>query len=438
MRQYRVSGALGAIPGEKMKAVPHASPMLALGVAVSTWVSAAVGAYLAATLVWAAWRAYKVKDFTPRRIVSEWFGVIRSHMRFIGSLFARKAAPKLGPSRFLVGLPRSASQEVKDAARSLLGSNAEMVEGVDKSELDSMAAARGIVSIMLEPDITNSKLFLAISSELTSETRDRIRDIIISILGDLESVNAAEIFSRSVEIRARKDDFNQLKTLIDKRKQELASSPLYNSTSMYDVNGKSGEVVIATTDTIALSDPLFSQGIQDIKASMPEGSKVPLLYGDDLKTLDQAHAFAIAIGLNISDIQFINKYDNTGNRRNFEDLITEIRSALGNNVQAVNIGIRASVGEINGDIISGRLLEIKEETVNDVKTLLTMNSCQALYRILKLIPIGTAITEDMLPPGAIYDPTTKRILYMPPIVARDCGMEIDTYRRAVLLLSSAA
>jgi len=67
-----------------------------------------------------------------------------------------------------------------------------------------------------------------------------------------------------------------------------------------------------------------------------------------------------------------------------------------------------------------------------------MNSCQALYRILKLIPIGTAITEDMLPPGAIYDPTTKRILYMPPIVARDCGMEIDTYRRAVLLLSSAA
>ncbi|MFA4982501.1 MAG: hypothetical protein WC592_08570, partial [Candidatus Omnitrophota bacterium] len=77
--------------------------------------------------------------------------------------------------------------------------------------------------------------------------------------------------------------------------------------------------------------------------------------------------------------------------------------------------------------------------INGIKTIITLNSHQALYRILQSLVKGVTLDKNMkLPPGASYDPITRRITFMPPIVPIDYGTEMDTYRNAVLLLSTSA
>ncbi|MDD5423399.1 MAG: sigma factor-like helix-turn-helix DNA-binding protein, partial [Candidatus Omnitrophica bacterium] len=365
---------------------------------------------------------------------------------------AERVTIRLAPASFLVGIPASASPEVVEAVKASLGTRVTVVR-LNDDEINAFTESEpmpGEVSMLLGSDITadmvranlkrdaNELLLLQRSD---STTRQEIVDAIIAMLPDIMSMDAANIFASAQEMAKRLPDLaqrmNNLRTLVDRRGNELSNIRLYNDTSMYDIPSSKKEVTMSATERIALSDPFLAQNMEKSRAP---GAKAVIIYGDDFKDPDKIQAFARASGCDIDNIAFVNKYDRRGRAKSFEDLIAEISSITG--VRPDNIGIRAAEGEIQGSVETGKLLEVKEININGVPTLLTLNSCQTLYRILKLmdrLPEESMALDGIIgTPGAYYDRKTGRITYMPPIVPIDWGIEQETIRNAVLLLSTSA
>jgi hypothetical protein len=194
-------------------------------------------------------------------------------------------------------------------------------------------------------------------------------------------------------------------------------------------------VVVATTEKIAMNDPYT---FSNMELSSKSGIQNVFIYGDLLKTEEEARAYAIACGYRggIDDIKFVAK----GGRSRI-GLINAIEEAAGVRPDIHNIGMRAAEGELpiskEGEELSGVLLEIPEITINGYKLYAAINSYQALLGIMAQLKDGLTL-EGVVIPGVSYESVKRIFRYLPRVLPIDYGREIETYRRAMEYVRTAA
>jgi hypothetical protein len=280
-------------------------------------------------------------------------------------------------------------------------------------------------------------------SDIDENTRLEISELIKEMLPDIMNMDAAQIFA-FVQGMASSPDFTKnignLKDLVKRHTEKLSRSSLYNDTKMIEsVKAIDRKVGIVTTEKTALNNPLFAKGIEDAQDA---GATIAFVYGDDFKNEDQARAFALASGLDkerAAKIEFINKNKN-GKKLTMEELEQEIVGRLPD-IAPENIGITVAPREIDGRTAKMKVLQVHEISMNSRSVLLASNTERVLYRMLKLMGDKSpekSMSLDRIVQGLYYDASSKRYTYLPPIVAKDIGEEVETYRNAMLLLSSAA
>jgi hypothetical protein len=198
-----------------------------------------------------------------------------------------------------------------------------------------------------------------------------------------------------------------------------------------DIKTTGETVAHATTEEVAVQDMSFAR---DLERSNSLGVKNVFVYGEIFKTEEQARAFLIASGYNgsLNDIAYVNRHD-----RAFDDVVQEIKTKTG----AVNVGIRPAAGEFRDlNPETAKVLEVQSVTIKGKKVLLTMNTYEVLLKILK--SEGTSeeisLTMEGWLSGVIYDKERHVFKYLPKTVPINYGEEIETYKNAMLLLSSAA
>ena len=92
-------------------------------------------------------------------------------------------------------------------------------------------------------------------------------------------------------------------------------------------------------------------------------------------------------------------------------------------------GVKDNLLKENDRPENEKFLEIQEVEMNGVKVLVTINSCQILLNM---------VLGKELPPGVLRDEKMGIFKYLPPALPVDYGKEIETYRKAIEAIQSAA
>ncbi len=360
------------------------------------------------------------------------------------------------PTEYIIGVT---SKDMGIAVKEALGGIAEIAIVQSKAELDSIIDGKGVTGIFIDSGVTieeiRGKRFkrdvngirLAANYEiiftmgtLDEAARDKIAEAVNAILPGIEDMSAADIFTKVQEmigsdpdIRKRIDD---VAAMVARRKSaELA--PVYNDMPLVDKSAIEGKTyVMATTEKVAVND-IFNT--DNMKRAGDMGVVNCFVYGKIFSNEDDARKFLTASGYagSLDKIKFINYTK--------EDVIGTINKIPGL-TSAQNIGIRMAEREIDNLIAENgeKILEISHAKINGVDVVAAIDSYQTLLKMLTMTPqdysrMIDAIASGKLPPGIVgYDSIRRVFMYLPKALPIDYGREIEAYRNAIKLISSAA
>ena len=269
-------------------------------------------------------------------------------------------------------------------------------------------------------------------TNISPDLREEIAAAIKAILPKIQSMNAAEIFAAVHEaLISGHVSIEQLQALADKvsrRRSEIL--PVYNSMPMAESHKATDKnVAVASTVEVAMSDPAFAQNVRD---GLVVGSTSCIIYNERFEVA-KIQNFMKACGLTEGEMSTVKLVDSRGLTN--DALVQKIAGETG--VRTDNVFVRVAPGEIKGIPTIGKFMEIQKAVVNDRKVLLTMNTYQVALRILRQWDGTLSGLKDIIP-GAKYDDKRNIFIYLPPTLPIDYGKEIETYRSAMLLVSSAA
>lgn len=360
----------------------------------------------------------------------------------------------------LIGIPESSLAGIEAAIRNALAADDAVSEvKIDIVKVKDWAALQALIGkkepragIMLAESITagsinadkdgfkESILLAATTGSCSREDLIAILDIINSDIPALQTADIDKDLKEALLGAIRENGAQAramfVRGMVENRKTEITN--VYNSdiNASIDKASRRGErIVIATTEKIAMNDPYT---FSNIELSVKSGIQNAFIYGDILKTEEEARAYAIACGYRggINDIKFIAKAG-----RSHVELTSAIAEAAGVRNNANNIGIRAAEGELqiskDGEDVPCVLLEIPEITVNGYKLYAAMNSYQALLGIMTQLKDGMAL-EGVIIPGVSYGSVKGIFRYLPRVIPIDYGREIEAYRRAIEYVRTAA
>jgi hypothetical protein len=304
------------------------------------------------------------------------------------------------------------------------------VKSMDNAQFDRLT--RDLSEIKLTKDL--GMVFTA--TNIDRQTRDRVKELIIAVIGTIEHKSPAEIFGLAEEAMKGNpgtfyNNVAQLRGMLAARRAQLLNSGSYSTIAIDGALVSEKNVALATTERVALSEPTFAM---NVARTRDHGTVNCFIYGEIFNTEEKAKAFLTASGYegDFTDIVFVNKMSKTK-----DEMVAEIGSRTGI-TNPDNIGIRYVNKELgDSSSKSGRMLEVQAMTVSGRNVLVTVNTYEALLRILKQWDGTLAGLESVLP-GAKYDETGRVFIYLPKTLPIDYGQEIDTYRNAVILLSTAA
>jgi hypothetical protein len=319
---------------------------------------------------------------------------------------AARLAGKYSAPAIMIDIP------LEDLDISALKSYAEKIRS-EVADKKAAAAAGRLVSIYEGVRIMHS---------ISPALREKISRAIIDILKPLAAEKFEEALKRFVARGSITSDeakaLGGLSDMVASRRREMTG--VYNTAAMPTVSDTHEPVAIATTEKIALEDPMFGKNMDDAK-----NVTNVLIYGEELKTEEQARRFVRESGYDENKVKYVKKGD-------YNTVMGAIAVKTG--AKPANIGIRAAEGELDiaKDKMNGeKVLEVASVNVNGFEILGTMNSYQALVRLV--------LTGDVkLPEGVTDDKARGVFRYLPRAMPIDYGREITTYRDAMKLLSSAA
>lgn len=359
------------------------------------------------------------------------------------------------PTEFIIGVT---SKDMGIAVKDALGSIAEIVIVQSKAELDGIISGKDVTGIFIDSGVTiedvkgerfkqdvngirlaaNYEIIFTMGT-LDEAARDKIAEAVNAILPGIEDMSAADIFTKVQEmigsdpdIRKRIDD---VAAMVARRKSaELA--PVYNGMPLVDKSAIEGKTyVMATTEKVAIND-IFNA--DNMKRAEEMGVVNCFVYGKIFSNEDDARKFLIAGGYegSLDKIRFINYTK--------EDVIGTINKIPGL-TSAQNIGVRMAAGEIYLTAENGeKILEVSYARINGVDVVAAIDSYQTLLKMLTMTPqdysrMMDSIASGKLPPGIVgYDSIRRVFMYLPKALPIDYGREIEAYRNAVKLISSAA
>jgi tRNA(Arg) A34 adenosine deaminase TadA len=282
-------------------------------------------------------------------------------------------------------------------------------------------------------ELENYYAMIHTEPRLTPAIRERIRDLILSILPDVESAGIEQaidnLFARGVtpDIVGK---VREVRNLVEAQRETFNNA--YGPTAM-PANTTATSKVIAVTERTALETPSFIQSVKEAK----EGSatQTVFLYGDKFKTPEDAQRFLIEagllkIGLTLADVKLV-KIGSS-----YAETMEAIRKETGLDVaRTADIGIMAAKGEIRfqaGEKPGKEtFLEVQGVAVGRTVVLATMNAYQTLLKMV-------IASDGKLPPGVTKDNIRGILKYLPPTLPIDYGDEIIVYRNAMMLISTAA
>ncbi|MDD5496160.1 MAG: methyltransferase domain-containing protein [Candidatus Omnitrophica bacterium] len=193
-------------------------------------------------------------------------------------------------------------------------------------------------------------------------------------------------------------------------------------------------IVIATTEKIALCDPLAFTHMKEANEKRKDVTNC-LIYGDEFKTAEEAQAFVRESGYEGKMI-FVNKNDFAG----YNGLIENIASKA--NVNPGYVGIRTAQGEIQLPDKPEILMPVLEIPAVEMEgrepVYYAFNTYQHVLRIVTKLKDGVASLDDIVMPGISYDMVKKVFIYLIPVAAKRDLQEIELYRRAVRIVQAAA
>jgi hypothetical protein len=348
----------------------------------------------------------------------------------------------------LVGIPQelAVQPDIISAIKENLGRRAEIVTVYSEDDLTVLAKQKGLTAVFVDKSFTpgsvmtekfrNDVYSINLAKEynvivgmntISAETREEIREAIIALLGELAAVDfdrAVKEF-RGTTITAEKlQQIDNIRALVARRKAEIKN--VYNNAPLPAAADLKKHVGVATTEKVAMSDIYFGE---NVTIANNAGIKNALIYGDELKTEEEARRFVLAAGYTgrMEDISFINKNDLT-----YEQLVTEVAKQTG--IGQENVGIRSVSGELKlqGErVATGVLLEVESIVMNGEKVYVAINSYQALLRLL------TAEGEIEIP-GVSKDDVKGIFRYLPRTVPIDYEKEIKGYIEAIMVIRTAA
>jgi hypothetical protein len=364
---------------------------------------------------------------------------------------------------FVIGLPEDISDIQEIAIRQAIGNRAKIIKTkdagtfatllrdkglrikgvfVDSSALQNKITPEDIIAVMLA---TTYDCIISMS-DIDGRTRFAIAALIKELLPEIENMGGAEIFA-SVQEKLKTDpDFGRkidtLRDLVKKHTEALSASTLYNDRSIIRTSlpvTMNASVVI--TEENALNNPTFAKGIEDV---LNANSNVTFLYGRDMNE-EQSGRFIRELGLkpeHAGKINRLTKIRPDGTMKNLGEIEDEIGSNMPAGFSLDNSAIAIAPGELRemgGKTARMKVLELKEIDMNGRKVLLSMNTERVAYRIAlrdKSPEVSMSLDKEL--PGLFYDSKTKRYTYLPPVIPLNISEEAETFRHAMLLLSSAA
>jgi len=195
---------------------------------------------------------------------------------------------------------------------------------------------------------------------------------------------------------------------------------------------ESGGVVIP--EYAALRNPSFAEGVADI---IDAGGVVSFLYGSELKNDEQVCRFLAESGCRPEYREKIRLIKRTADMT-LESLEEQVAASLPSGIKIENVTVMVTPGGFAGNAKNMKVLQLQEVVIGSKKVLLALNAERVAYRVALMgkVPEGSIAIEGIQ--GLYYNANTKRFTYLPSIVPENIGEEVETYRTAILLLSSAA
>jgi len=235
------------------------------------------------------------------------------------------------------------------------------------------------------------------------------------------------------ELEASADTQRQaFATTFDRNQEELdkaiAQDPANRGINLTPIENITA--VSAVTDTMVIEDPSFRDSVARNNAN---NRKTCLIWGGILDSLEKAEAFVMANGCKLTDVVLIDGRNAEHQMLTLKELSGRIQEKVPG-VEEKYIGIRAAEeDDIRAKDGEAKLLLVRRVKTGGRSILLAMNS----ERILLSLVFAGSDAGKLKIPGLVYDDIRKAFIFE-PIVPQDYGKEIEAYRTAILILSSAA
>ena len=289
------------------------------------------------------------------------------------------------------------------------------------------------------------------SPKVDSKTARDIIALIKEILeNDIQNMHTAEVFAAVLDainkgtLSGKRDKLADLQKLLNIQVANLSNeNQQYNDMTMYELglpaaelaNAENKDIAVATTELVAMQDPTFAR---DVNTMADKHTKAVMVYGKYFKTEADAMKFAEKCGIDLNKIVFVEgRYDREGKIADMDEVMISVQTKLGT-INANNIGIRAAKGEVSSMPAKGKFLAVQSVKINGKEVLLTMNTDKVLYRILKLASDDGKVALDRINILGLSKDDKGVFIYLPPTLPINYGEEVEAYRNAVILLSSAA
>ncbi|MDD5436674.1 MAG: tetratricopeptide repeat protein [Candidatus Omnitrophica bacterium] len=366
--------------------------------------------------------------------------------------WAKTSAAKEEPV-FVIGVPEDISarkeaalrESFKDRARivkvrdaealAVMSGDGQKVRGIfiDNAALDSGIDAKEIAAAMLATTYEG----ILVMSAIDEETRLEMAKLIKAMLPNIESMKAEDIFAFVQEMMAYpgfRKNMDKLRELTREHIGRLNASGMYNKPSIVrDAAAAGKKAGVVVTEKAALNNPTFAAGVREI---MDAGGVMSLVYGKELNA-QRAKQLLVEAGCSPEDIANIRLIEKTAGMT-MDELEGIVAAGLPEGLAISNVAIVTAPGELSGDATNMKVLELKEVTVNGKPVLLAMNTEKVAYRMALMdeLPANSMAIDGIL--GLYYNSDTKKFTYLPPMLPKNFGEEVETYRNAMLLLSSAA
>jgi hypothetical protein len=383
----------------------------------------------------------------PAAYIFPWLGLFRT---------TPLAVSKKGSSGFAIGVPRDADDDMIKAVRESAGDDAYIIRAADETELGGLIRKTGLVGIFVDKTISagyirrhklikeaymvklarDYGLILSVN-EISGKTRREMIEAVKAVLPDVEKLSFADIVRRLKDAQSvagfSAEGREGLRQLVSKRSSQLRRSHNSGADKAIDKAASSGRAIVAvTTEGVAVNDDQF---MHDLKTASDKGIINYLGYGGIFKDEDEARRSVVACGYtgSMENIRFVRTAG-----RSFGDIAGDIiKDVPGAGMES--IGIRAIAGEIKKSAQeSGVLLEIPQMTVNGRSICPVIHTYRILLEIMTALGPGSVAAEGLIIPGVHYDSVKKAFMYMPKSVPIDYDKDVEAYRSAVMLLSSAA